>query len=422
MSTPRPDAPTTGDKVRYQVDRFMSWSPMARFIGLFGVSFILVVVCAVLAIVVGAKEPPFDLFEAMWWAMTRVADAGTMGDDSGTAVRVVATLSTLSGVMVVALLIGLVSSTIGDKIDDLRKGKSPVIDEGHSLVLGYGEKVFAILRELREATRAACEVLHEGGTAAHATIVILSEADKEEVENACRERMGDMATTRIIVRQGSTYSPQDLRKVGAGRARSIILLAAENEPGTADDARADMGAIKTLLALRRIPGALQNNHATIELLDANRRTVVERLGGGGVEVVSMRETLSRMMVQTARQNGLAQVYRDLLSYEGSEFYFKAFPELAGQPFGSAQWRMKDAVVVGVRRPASAGPAQCTLNPPIDFMLESGDELLVLAEDDDTFGLTAQHAPEVPDAFRGAPVKPRSPEKILICGMAITSIA
>lgn len=401
------DRPSFGDKVRYQVDRFLSWSPMARFVGLFGLSFILVTCCAALAVVVmppaedGAK---FEFLEAMWWAMTRVADAGTMGDDSGTAVRFVATLATLSGVGVVALLIGLVSSTIGDKIEDLRKGKSPVIDEGHTLILGYGEKVFAILRELREAN----------SNQKHASIVILSTTEKEEVETAVKERMGDMGSTRVVVRQGSPFSVHDLRKVGAGRARSIIILAETSHDEEGAEGAEDMGAIKTLLALRRIPGALTNNHAVVELLDADRRPVVEQLGAGGVEVVAMGETLSRMMVQTARQNGLAAVYRDLLTYEGSEFYFRGFPELTGRTFGEAQWKMKDAVVCGVRKHATGQPL---INPPIDHVLEPGDELLVIAEDDDTFGLSAQHAPERPQGFTGPSPTARKPERLLICGMS-----
>lgn len=403
------DVPSFGDKVRYQVDRFLSWSPFARFVGLFGLSFILVFICAVLAkVVMPPPEDPndtFDLFEALWWAMTRVADAGTMGDDKGTLVRFVATLATLSGVGVVALLIGLVSSTIGDKIEDLRKGRSPVIDEGHTLLLGFNEKVFAILRELREAN----------ANQAHAAIVILSETDKEEVENAVRERMGDMGPTRVVVRQGSPFSVHDLRKVGAGRAKSIIVLAGEEEEG-ADDAH-DLVAIKTLLALRRIPGALSKNHVVVELLDASRRTVVEQLGAGGVEVVAMAETLSRMMVQTARQNGLAAVYRDLLTYEGSEFYFTPVGALAGKEFREAQWAMKDAVVCGVRRAQAQGQATCTLNPPDDFLLAEGDELLVIAEDDDSFSLTATHQPAVPEAFQGATPIARKPERLLICGMS-----
>lgn len=406
---PHQDAPSTADKVRYQVDRFLSWSPFARFAGLFALSFLLVLLCAVLALLVKPVDPehPFDLFEALWWAMTRVADAGTMGDDEGTLVRFVATLATLSGVGVVALLIGLVSSTVGDKIDDLRKGKSPVIDQGHTLILGFGEKVFAVLRELRTAN----------ANQKHAAIVILSEVDKEDVETAVRERLGDMLTTRVVVRQGSPHSPQDLRKVGAARARSIVILSGNGSTAEdPDEANPDMGAIKTLLALRRIPQALQRNHAVVELADSSRRSVVEELGAGGVEVVAMEETLSRMMVQTARQNGLAQVYRDLLTYEGSEFYFRRFSQLAGQPFSAAQWRIKNAVVCGVRRAAKGDePAQTLLNPPDTFVLEATDELLVIAEDDDTFNIGPSEEPEVPATFRGAPPLGRTPEKLLVCG-------
>lgn len=408
MAAAESDLPSTGDKVRYQIDRFLSWSPLARFIGLFGISFTLITIAATLSyfVIPVDEEHPRDFLEQMWWALTRVADAGTMGDDTGTVVRAVAVFSTLSGVFVVALLIGLVSSTIGDKLEDLRKGHSPVVDVGHTLILGWGEKVFAILRELREAN-----------SNQKTSIVILSHVDKEQVETEVRERMGDMLTTRVVVRQGSTFSPQDLKKVGAGRARSIIILASEaaEEEGT-EDGDADMAAIKTLLALRRIPGALTKNHATVELIDGARKQVVEQLGNGGVEVVAMEETLSRMMVQTSRQTGLAEVYRNLLSYEGSEFYFKAFPELNGKPFGDAQWAMKDAVVVGYRRPGQGDqPAQCVLNPKDEVELQDGDELLVIAEDDDSFGLGAQHAPAVPDGFKGADPIARKPERLLVCG-------
>jgi hypothetical protein len=468
------DAPSTGDKIRYQVDRFLSWSPFARFVGLFGLSFLLISLNAVVVKLLmpvdtesasveavkalleseGATLEPevkealerslsdaaegriqlhfleplgepgkavaqklvknnrFGIFQGYWWATTRVFDAGTMGDDDqkGTVVALLAIFTTLCGVGVVALLIGLVSSTIGDKIDDLRKGKSPVIDENHTLILGYGEKIFPILRELREAN----------SNQPHASVVILSPTDKEEVENTVRERMGDMLTTRVVVRQGSPYSPHDLRKVGAGRARSIIVLSADTgEAGEEEEVDADMGAIKSLLALRRVPGALTKNHAVVELIDSSRKSVVEELGAGGVEVVAMEETLSRLMVQTARQNGLAQVYRDLLTYEGSEFYFKCFPELAGQRFSVCQWRMKDAVVAGVRRPPKDGkPGVTTLNPPEDFVLEAADELLVIAEDDDTFSLLPTGIePEVPPTFKGAEPMARKPERFLICGQS-----
>ncbi len=405
------DRPSFGDRLRYYVDLFMSWSPAARFIGLFGLSFALVALCAAFAMVFSPADAAQtgDFLEAMWWAMTRVADAGTMGDDSGLVVRTIAVCATLAGILVVALLIGLVSSTLGEKIEDLRKGKSPVIDSGHTLILGFGEKVYPILRELREAN----------ASLRSATVVILDTQDKTEIEEAIRARMDDMGTTRIVVRQGSPFSLHDLRKVGAGRARSIIVVASDD---AADGAHADMGAIKTLLALRRVPGALTRNHAVVELIESDRVSVLQKLGDGGVEVVSMRETLARLMVQTARQSGLAQVYKGLLSYEGSELYFRCFPELSGRQFGEVQLVLKDDLLerdadVGVRKVLPAGQGQVFLNPPLDMYLEAQDELLVLAEDDDSFrvDISQPHRLEPSTWEPSSLTESKTAERVLVCG-------
>src|SRR3954471_19328119 len=76
MAEPSPpvEKPSAGDKLRYQVDRFLSWSPLARFVGLFGLSFLLI---SVNAIAVRFLMPPeddkaFGVLDGFWWATTRV--------------------------------------------------------------------------------------------------------------------------------------------------------------------------------------------------------------------------------------------------------------------------------------------------------------------------------------------------------------
>ncbi len=403
---PQNDAPTFGDRVRYRIDLFMSRGPASRFIGLFVLAFLIVLGCGGLAdlIAPSGNELKGDLPEAMWWALLRVADAGSMGEDKETWFRVIALLATLGGVMVVAVLIGLVSSTIGEKIEDLRRGKSPVIDSNHILILGFCEKVYPILRELREAN----------ANQKSATVVILSPFDKIEVEAQVRERLGDLRTTRVVVRQGSAFSPGDLRKVGAGRAKSIIVL---SEAVDAEGTDPDMNAIKAVLALRRVSGALTKNHAVVEVVQSHRIPVIQRLGGKGVEVVAMRDTLARLMVQTARQSGLAGVYRELLRFEGSELYIKGFPELAGTRFGDVHQLLQRAVAMGIRRvDGDTGNIQVLVNPAPSLAILPGDELLVLAEDDDSFGVdpagpmpTEMLSPP-PFAGRG-----KSAERILVMG-------
>ncbi len=360
------DTPGFADRIRLQLGRFLSWSPAARFLGLFAFSSALVVLWALFA---------------LW-------------------VPLVATLATLSGLGVVVLLIGLVNTTLAEKLHDVRKGKSRVLAHGHTLILGSGEKLYAILEELKEAN----------ATVPGAVVVVLAAQHKEEVETSIRERLGDLKPTRLEVRQGSPFLVSDLQKVGAGRARSIIVLSPE-DPERRRAGADELAAIKTLLALRRVPGALADNYAVVELPDDSRRAVVERLGGGGIELVTVSDTLSRLMVKMSRQRGLAQVYRALLSFKGSEFHFKDIPQLIGRPFGKAQWHVDGAVVCGVRKKAG----KLLLNPPDELVLERGDELLVVAENGDSTTLVPAKKPPVPAGFSGASAVARRPERFLVCG-------
>ena len=62
--------------------------------------------------------------EAMWESLMRTLDAGTMGGDEGWAFRVVMLMVTLGGIFVVSALIGVLTSGIEGKLDELRKGRS----------------------------------------------------------------------------------------------------------------------------------------------------------------------------------------------------------------------------------------------------------------------------------------------------------
>lgn len=75
---------------------------------------------------------------------------------------------------------GLVSSTLQEQLDELRKGKSKVLDRGHTLIIGWHpDKIRSILTELNHQ---AIAFRTKG------TVVILVFVDKEEAEG----RIADM--------------------------------------------------------------------------------------------------------------------------------------------------------------------------------------------------------------------------------------
>ena len=151
---------------------------------------------------------------------------------------------------------------------------------------------------------------------------------------------------------------------------------------------------------------------------------------GSVQCVVPHDIIGRLMIQCARQQHLSEVYDALCGFDGMEFYFKSWPELAGRPWGEVAFCFPDACPIGVRRPnaaavaiaesaATGAPSQAErwggilLNPPDDYLIGEDDEILVIAEDDDTY------QPEPPHSNPGPPPSwappPRPNENVLLIG-------
>ena len=88
-----------------------------------------------------------------------------------------------------------------------------------------------------------------------------------------------------------------------------------------------------------------------------------------------------------------------------------WPTLAGRSFNDVMLSFADAVPVGVVREGTV-----LMNPPLDFVVGAGDEIIVLAEDDDTYEPSASGMPFSSSARSVPTGSPRrqQPEKLLFC--------
>jgi len=107
-----------------------------------------------------------------------------------------------------------------------------------------------------------------------------------------------------------------------------------------------------------------------------------------------------------------------LIISGSEFYFDTWPELYGKSFKEITVRFDEAIPVGFR----SEDGDVRVNPMDDDVYQEGEEILVLAEDDDsyepndgTYPLTAGDC--IVGNEEECPIydADRPPEKILFCG-------
>ncbi|KAG1328026.1 putative ion channel POLLUX [Cocos nucifera] len=237
-------------------------------------------------------------------------------------------------------------------------------------------------------------------------VVVLAERDKEEMEMDIAKLEFDFMKTSVICRSGSPLILADLKKVSVSKARAIIVLAAD-ENADQSDAR----ALRVVLSLTGVKEGLRG-HVVVEMSDLDNEPLVKLVGGELIETVVAHDVIGRLMIQCALQPGLAQIWEDILGFENAEFYIKRWPQLDGMHFEDVLLSFPDAVPCGVKVAANDG--KIIINPDDSYVLKDGDEILVIAEDDDTY------APgPLPAVRRGfllnVPCPRKYPERILFCG-------
>ncbi|MBN9140159.1 MAG: NAD-binding protein [Micrococcales bacterium] len=389
--------PTRAERIRYRFDGWMSKGTVA-LIGLLAAAtlvFVLVLALIVWALPLHpADEPEGDFFDIFWGNLMRTLDPGTMGGDEGWGFRIAMLVVTIGGLVIVASLIGIVSGGFDAKVEELRKGRSRVLEKDHTLILGWSDKVFSIVSELAIANESR----------GRSAVVILADRDKVEMEDAIRAEVGKTGKTAVICRSGDPMTLGDLELGSPHTARSIILLAPED----GDDP--DAVVIKAALAITNNPNRrAEEYHVIGEIRDPANLEAARLVGREEVEWVLANELISRITVQTCRQSGLSVVYSELLDYGGDEIYMAELPELVGRDYREVQLAFVDSTVMGMVKGGVT-----LLNPPAGTRYETGDQLILIAEDDSTIRSAAPGSPDAA-AIAVPTVAEVAPERTLVLG-------
>ncbi len=396
--------PTLKQRFQYFFDNFMSKGTVALIGGLGLVSLLIILIAGAVISLGGlplapeGSTEPMGFVEAAWESLMRTFDAGTMGSDQGWGFRLVMLFVTIGGILIVSTLIGVLTAGVEGKLDELRKGRSQVLEEDHTLILGWSPQIFTILSELmiaNENQKKAC-------------LVVLADRDKVEMEDEIRARVERRGRTRIICRSGNPIDMTDLEIANPHTAKAIIIL-----PPEGDDP--DSQVVKTILALTNNPDRrAEPYHIVTQIHDPKNMEIVRLIGSRDqVQAVLTGELVARVMAQTSRQSGLSVVYTELMNFGGDEIYFKEEPLLVGKTFAEALLQFEDSAVIGLR----FADGRVALNPPMQTRLGPGDQVIAISEDDNTIRLhNLETIPLDEEAIAAAaPPQKARPEKCLILG-------
>lgn len=393
---------TFREKLKYRFENSLSAGPIAIIGWLALISFVIVLLAG--SAIVLFKIPThsetgesWGFLEAIWNSLMRAIDAGNLAGDEGWKLRIVSGMVTLGGIFIVAILIGTITSGIEASIEEMRKGRSRVIESNHTLILGWSPKIFSIISELI--------IANENLKRAH--IVILADMDKVEMEDQIRSKFPSTKNTKIICRHGSPLDLDDLKIANPNEAKSIIILSPE------DTDHPDTYVIKSILALTNNPERKSDKfHIVAEFREEKNLEAGSLVGGDEASLILSSDLIARVTAQTCRQSGLSMVYTELMDFDGAEIYFKEEPQLVGKTYREVLNAYEDSTVMGIMN----RDQKVHINPKMETLFNAGDQVIAISEDDDTLVLNTQTTSAINlSAIRNRSIGENVKERTLILG-------
>jgi len=361
---------------RYKFDNYMSKGGSSIFMSLLAVFLGLQLIVGLLRGLSYALFPneasqnAMDFMTNFYITFLQLTDPGNMAQDitSSYIFKFSAIIAGLAGVIMFSALIAFITNALDRKITSLKKGFSRVIESNHTVILGWdSQRIIEILKELiiaNESEKDSC-------------ILILSETDKEKMDDFLSVNLPDTKNTRIVTRSGSISSLISMDIISIDTCKSVIVLSKCGSNATPEEkAASDANVIKAVLAIVAFCNRKEKHSIVVEVFDPELRKVVKNISPSEITVINSNELLGKVIVQTSRSNGLSVVYTEIFSFAGCEMYFYS-NKWRGMPFEKLVYHFSDGIPIGVCNQ----DGQIILNPPKDRIMEDNVQLIMLADDD-----------------------------------------
>jgi voltage-gated potassium channel len=301
------------------------------------------------------------LLEAFWYTVYSFISNEPQGEVATEPGRFTTLLLMMSGLLLFALVTGIVSAVMIERFQTAIEIRRLSLEElrGHIIICGWNRNGPVILQELQSEAKLQ-----------DLPIVIVAEFS-EPVD----QTLSGVNHAQLYFHAGDYTRIDVLEAVGIRHASQAILLADSTRPRSDQDRDA-----RTVLAALTIERLNPSVHTCAQLLD--RRNDVQLRSAGVEDVVVGDEMTSYLIATSARNQGLTDVLAELMTVQvGNQFYKVSIPaDWVGMTFLEASQRLKqksDAILLAIER-GSRLSRQSLVNPAASLLLESGDELIVIA--------------------------------------------
>ena len=305
------------------------------------VGFVLV---AAILITLFEKTWTFEsVFDSFNWGIATVLGQGDSAFVTSPAGRAISWLLILFGVAMLGMITGALVAMVIDFLLKEGQGLGASGFKDHIVVCGWNTTARDLIDELR-------------GDDYKQKVVLLADVDKNP------------AGSDVYFVRGDATNAEDLDRAGIEEAGAAIVFPVDNSD------EADMHSILTIMAIKSVAPAVRT---VSEVNNPRHEPHFRRAEVDELLVTS--KVASHLLARSALYPGLTAIVTDIVSGgEGSELYRITLPEeYYGLSIDAVSTRLRDehqATLLSVNRGGRA-----FVNPHADFVLEPGDDAIVVAD-------------------------------------------
>jgi voltage-gated potassium channel len=284
------------------------------------------------------------IFDGVWWAIVTASTVG-FGDYTPKTIpgRITGMLLILIGASLLTIYFANLTTEAVTRHNEFLEGKRVFKGMGHLIIVGWNERSRDVISSITKQDHGAQIVL---------------------IDETLEQRPRNLEAVHFI--KGRANSDNTLMQANITQATGVVITADQNK----DELQADMHTILTLLAIKGINPSIK---CIAEILTTDQVSNARRAGAD--KIIQANMLLSSVLLKSIFSPAIAVSLKKLINVRDN--WLETIPiseELVGTFFKDASKNifLKNNIVIGLIRGEDT-----YINPPHDFQLEKGDQLLVI---------------------------------------------
>ena len=335
----------------YQIEKIFVKKPIIKIFLLFFIS--------IISLLIGSLVYYYfvdtNFTTSLWNSWTFIVDAGSHVAETKFAGKFISIIITVLGLLFFATLVGLLTSGIEETLEELRKGRSSVVEKNHIVILGWSDKIFSIINQISKANENENKIV----------IVILAEKEKDVMDLELANNTQLFRNTEVITRTGELFRLEALSKVSLNEAKNLILLDEDKE-------FSDNIKIRILLTINKYYPI--NIPIIIELRNEVTLEIIKKFSAKNIYPINMSKTVNRLIAQSVANPGVGNIYSKILDFNGPSFYIIDVPQLIGQNYSNLLFKNDEICLCGI-----SSEEKINFCPNSDYKIKPHDKLVVLSD-------------------------------------------